>query len=249
MREILINCDDLGMHSSINRAIIKILSQGIVTSASLMPSAPAFAEACQMLRALGQTRIGAHLALSAEYPNNPLLPVLGQAAVPTLCQPNGSFFPDVKEAAKGYSLSEIEQELRAQISLIQAQGLVISHLDGHMFFHHPEEGGNEIFGIFQHLAYELSLPCRFPLEQGGPREIKMLWDECESEEERDQYYSLLLNNTALSDYELIIHPADNVEQLKQFTKVGMRRFADYSFFTSQKFKDLILNNSWRVVAW
>ena len=47
-RVLIINCDDLGMHSAINTAVLEAVRDGIATSCSLMVTPPAAAQALRL---------------------------------------------------------------------------------------------------------------------------------------------------------------------------------------------------------
>ena len=50
MRRLIVNADDFGFTSGVNRAIVEAHTRGVVTSATLMANGPAFAEAAQLAR-------------------------------------------------------------------------------------------------------------------------------------------------------------------------------------------------------
>ena len=48
MRRLIVNADDFGFTSGVNRAIVEAHSRGVVTSSTLMANGPAFAEAAHL---------------------------------------------------------------------------------------------------------------------------------------------------------------------------------------------------------
>ena len=50
MRRLIVNADDFGLTSGINRAIVEAHERGIVTSATLMANSRAFDQATEMAR-------------------------------------------------------------------------------------------------------------------------------------------------------------------------------------------------------
>src|SRR6478609_7078242 len=62
-RYLIVNADDFGMSTGINRAIARSHECGIVTSASLMVRWPAVAEAVAMSRDLPELSLGLHVDL------------------------------------------------------------------------------------------------------------------------------------------------------------------------------------------
>ena len=247
LRRILINCDDMGMHPSVNRAIADLLRQGPIRSVSLMPTGRFFGDAVERLKAIAVEKVGVHLALSSEYSALPLIPVSPCATIPSLLV-KGRFVPVFADIARSVNLREVERELRAQIEMTKAVGFHLSHLDGHMFFYHPEEGTRDIYDLVCGLAREYSLPLR-----GGPpwREAiptTMIWDGYTSTEARHEFYDRFLTQ-APSDCELILHPADEEESLLPFTNAGERRTADYRYFSNPNWSRRLADLGVRVVGW
>ena len=133
MRRLLVNADDFGFTSGVNRAIVKAHTDGIVTSATLMAKGPAFCEVKDLAKQFPKLSIGCHVVLIDGEP------VLPPARVPSLTQA-GRFCDDVKVfAARALTgqleATEIGAETSAQIRRVQAEGLCVSHLDTHKHTH------------------------------------------------------------------------------------------------------------------
>jgi predicted glycoside hydrolase/deacetylase ChbG (UPF0249 family) len=80
---------------------------------------------------------------------------MGRAAVPTLVDADGYFFPSSADLySNNPDLGEVEKELRAQIERALRSGLKIDYLDYHMgtAFRHPE-----FLAIVERLASEFGL--------------------------------------------------------------------------------------------
>ena len=129
----MINADDLGFTSGVNRAIIKAHADGIVTSATLMANGPAFCEVKELAEQFPKLSIGCHVVLIDGEP------VLPPARVPSLTQ-SGRFRDDLKTFAARALIgqldtTEIGAEATAQIRRVQAAGVCVSHLDTHKHTH------------------------------------------------------------------------------------------------------------------
>ena len=130
---LLIRCDDIGMCHDVNLAIEQVLASGLRISTSVMFACPWYQEAVEILRKYPETSVGIHLTLNAEWKNYRWGPVLGPAAVPSLVDSNGFFFPSrAKLFANNPKTDEVEKELRAQIRRALSSGLKIDYLDYHM---------------------------------------------------------------------------------------------------------------------
>jgi predicted glycoside hydrolase/deacetylase ChbG (UPF0249 family) len=130
---LIVNADDFGYTSGVNRAIVEAHSRGVVTSSTLMANGLAFAEAAQLATTLPKLSVGCHLVLIDGRP------VLGAEQLPTLT--NGSLFRDglmtfaARAIAGRIDADEITAEATAQIRKIQSAGVAVSHFDTHKHTH------------------------------------------------------------------------------------------------------------------
>jgi hopanoid biosynthesis associated protein HpnK len=137
MRRLIVNADDFGFTSGVNRAIVEAHSRGIVTSATLMANGLAFAAAAQLAKTVPGMSVGCHVVLIDGQP------VLGAKQVLTLTNGDSTaplFRNDLKTFAARAIVGrlnpeEIEAEATAQIRKIQATGIPVSHVDTHKHTH------------------------------------------------------------------------------------------------------------------
>jgi hopanoid biosynthesis associated protein HpnK len=137
MRRLIVNADDFGLTSGVNRAIVEAHSRGIVTSATLMATGAAFTEAAQLARTVPGISVGCHVVLIDGRP------VLGPLQLSTLT-PRGTAAPIFRNGLKAFAAravagrlnpEEVEAEAAAQIRKIQAAGISVSHVDTHKHTH------------------------------------------------------------------------------------------------------------------
>ncbi len=142
MRRLIVNADDFGMTSGVNRGIAEAQARGIVTSATLMAASCAFDEAAALARSL--TAGNAHFSVGCHVVLIDGEPVLPAERVASLLQPgaqNGTHFRvklgDFVVASFRGKLQpdEIEAEATAQIRRLQAAGVEPSHFDTHKHAH------------------------------------------------------------------------------------------------------------------
>jgi len=137
MKQLIINADDFGLSSSVNRAVIRGWREGVLTSASLMVSAPAFAEAVELARKNPGLQVGLHLTLVQGRS------VADHDGFPCLADREGEFPVDPVIAGMRMFFvrglhRQIEAEVEGQITRFLATGLPLSHIDGHLHMHmHP----------------------------------------------------------------------------------------------------------------
>ena len=133
MRRLIINADDFGFTSGVNRAIVEAHNYGVVTSSTLMAGGIAFSEAVQMAKATPKLSIGCHIVLIDGTP------VSTAEALPSLT--SGGVFRDglksfVARALAGrMNAEEIATEALAQIRRVQSAGISVSHIDTHKHTH------------------------------------------------------------------------------------------------------------------
>ena len=132
MRRLIVNADDFGLTSGVNRAIIEGNCSGIVTSATLMANAKATESAIDLARAQPNLKTGCHVVLIDGVPLT--------ANLPSLTNDSPHFRSSLKSFAaaavrKQIAADEIQQEAEAQIRSIQSRGIVLTHLDSHKHTH------------------------------------------------------------------------------------------------------------------
>ncbi len=135
MGRLILNADDFGLTTGVNRAIIELHRAGFLTSATLMAKAAATDEAIEFARSAPSLGVGCHVVLVDGEP------ALSTHELPTLVDSStGRFHPKLgaflKRLAKGRIRSaEIEAETASQIALLQNRGLRLTHIDTHKHTH------------------------------------------------------------------------------------------------------------------
>ncbi|HLX75940.1 MAG TPA: ChbG/HpnK family deacetylase [Terriglobales bacterium] len=137
MRRLIVNADDFGLTSGVNRAIVEAHQRGIVTSATLMANGRAFDQAAELARTVPHLSLGCHVVL---VDGEPLLPA---PQVPTLLTADGQqqrFRNSIGEVAAAalrgrIDPAQVEAESTAQMRKLQSAGLALSHFDTHKHAH------------------------------------------------------------------------------------------------------------------
>ena len=133
MKRVIVNADDFGLHSSINRGIVEAYLRGMVSSTSLMVCGDAFLDAVDLIQKHQMKHVGVHLVLDEERP------ILSPKNLPSLVSDQGTFYSRgrlIKRLClRQVNLFEVENELRAQIMKALDHGIVPTHLDGHGHVH------------------------------------------------------------------------------------------------------------------
>jgi len=143
VRRLIVNADDFGYTSGVNRAIVEAHSHGVVTSSTLMANGAAFAEAVQLAKTVPTLSVGCHVVLTDGEPVLPAaqLPSLTSSSQSSSSQSSASHFRDgmvtfaARAIAGDMKADEITAEAAAQIRKIQSAGITVSHIDTHKHTH------------------------------------------------------------------------------------------------------------------
>ena len=136
MRRLIINADDFGLTSGVNRGILESHQSGVVTSSTLMACGAQFQEAVALASQVPRLSVGCHVVL---VDGAPVLSVEQLSSLAIAGSP-----PRFRESLIGFAgraaagrldQEQIEQEVTAQIQKLQAAGIDVSHLDSHKHTH------------------------------------------------------------------------------------------------------------------
>jgi predicted glycoside hydrolase/deacetylase ChbG (UPF0249 family) len=120
-KQLVVNADDFGFTSDVNRGIVDAHRRGILTATTLMANGPAFDDALRLARETPTLDIGCHLVL------------VGDRSLVT-----GKPYPaTVGQLLAALALREIRpyEELAAQVRHIRNAGIRPTHLDTHKHTH------------------------------------------------------------------------------------------------------------------
>ena len=137
MKCLIVTADDFGAAPQVNDAVMRAHTDGVLTTASLMVTGPAAADAVAYARATPSLRVGLHLVLVEGRP------VLPARLVPDLVNGEGFFRTDMARAGaamffKPKVKAQLAAEIEAQFEAFMATGLKPDHVNAHKHFHlHP----------------------------------------------------------------------------------------------------------------
>jgi predicted glycoside hydrolase/deacetylase ChbG (UPF0249 family) len=132
---LIINADDFGLTSGINRAVGELHAAGVLSSATLMAAGPAFDDAVAVALAHPGLGVGCHVVLTDG------VPVSRPDLIPSLISADGkSFRPSLLDFLRALMLGRIRErdiarEAEAQVEKLQRAGIQVTHLDSHKHTH------------------------------------------------------------------------------------------------------------------
>ena len=132
----IVNADDFGFTSGVNRAIVEAHARGIVTSSTLMANGRAFTEAVKLAKTAPTLSVGCHVVLIDGEP------ILSADQLPSITvKGKAERFRDglktfaARAITRRINPREINAEAAAQIRKIQNTGIAVSHIDTHKHIH------------------------------------------------------------------------------------------------------------------
>jgi hopanoid biosynthesis associated protein HpnK len=151
-RYLIVTADDFGLHESVNDAVEQASHAGVLTTASLMISGPAAADAIRRAQRLPKLRVGLHLVLADGRSTLP------PGQIPALAGRDG--FMDAGMVKRGLEMfakpsvkRQVAAEIRAQLEAFRRSGLHLDHVNAHKHFHlHPT-----LLSILLSLAHEFGI--------------------------------------------------------------------------------------------
>lgn len=194
---LILHADDLAVAHSVDGASFDALTTGAVSSASVMVPCPWLTEVADYAKAHPDADLGLHLTLTSEWKTYRWGSVDSSDKVPSLLQPDGTFYSTTEEATAHDKPAEAEQEIRAQVERAVAVGIHPTHLDSHMgsLYSSPE-----LLAAYIKVAHEFQLPF-LALKLRDARASAM---------------SLLSPNDFVLDNVVIANPGLRPEQAKDF---------------------------------
>ncbi|MDZ5254375.1 carbohydrate deacetylase [Clostridium sp. LIBA-8841] len=130
---LIINADDFGLSNSINEAIINLLNENRISSATLMPNVASYDQAASWSKN-NSNSIGLHLTLVNGGSNKKFNSLTRKAS---LEDDSGYLFEDKFYFMKNFKYKELKKEIDMQFKKIVNDGIKISHVDTHRYAIYP----------------------------------------------------------------------------------------------------------------
>lgn len=270
--QLIINADDFGLTSGVNRAIIDCHRAGSVTSATLMTNMPAAEEAAELAKAHPSLGVGLHFNLTLGAPLSSL------SEVSSLVDESGRFH--CRKHAEKLAMTgrlkpvEIERELLAQFHRFEALGLAPTHLDSHQHIHMFPV----VYDIVAGFCAEHGLPLRttWVASQKGMglrrrlrawllgrlvRRNTLRWsgrirmnagfgsvfDRVSSPEEITlETYRQILEVRNAAPFELMVHPACVDAELAGYTRITAYSERELDLLSDPRFAEMVTELGWQM---
>jgi predicted glycoside hydrolase/deacetylase ChbG (UPF0249 family) len=245
---LILNADDFGRSHASNEATLRALTDGVVSSTTLMVPCPWALHAMQLLSEHPALSFGVHLTVVCDVPHYRCGPLTCRDKVPSLVDENGFFFMSdrLSQWLAQLRLSELETEFRAQIEAVLAAGLAPTHLDWHCL---SNGGRADIFELTVKLAQEYGLAVRVfdrstgqaLQRQGLPTNDHDVLDSYRlAIGEKSARYAQLLRDLPSGLSEWAVHPALATPEMQAIEPESWQvRQTDFDFLISQEARSII----------
>lgn len=277
-RLLIINADDFGMCHSVNVAVQRLLSEGAVSSSTIMMPCPWSKEAVEWSARHPDCDVGVHLTFTSEWEHYKWGPVNRHGPVDSLITDEGWFPADCLTFEQQAREDQVRAEIIRQIERAKALGLEPSHLDNHMGSLYGLARGRDFLQTVLELCAQYGLPFRLPRRlperQQIPAEMAgkagqvgafadalgvVIIDDLVSlpfgVQEGETYESFkrdmiaLLRGLKPGVNELYIHPALVTEELKAINPHWAKRGWEYDIFLDRDVRTEIREEGIRLIHW
>jgi chitin disaccharide deacetylase len=235
-KRLIVNADDFGRTSGINRGIVDAHRRGIVTSATLMVAYEPAVEAIALAREQPALGVGLHLALTGGPP------VLPPERLPSLVDSAGRL-PAKPEGLDRARPSEILAEARAQLARFREIAKADpTHFDSH---HHSHRTPAVLEAVLT-LAWETGLPVRSASADMRQRLVaeNVPTTDAFLDEFYDQQVLLetllrIVDGMAPGTSELMCHPAVVDDELRRSSGYADMRAMELELLTHREVRQAI----------
>jgi len=158
-RVVIFHVDDVGATHDANVGAIEAVEKGVATSLSVMYPCPWVSEIAKYLRKHPEVDAGIHITLTSEYGNYRWGPLAGKGRAPSLVDPEGCFWGNLRDVAAHTTPDAVEAEIRAQLDRCLTLGLKPTHLDTHMG---TVFANNDFLQRYMNVGIEAGIPVMVP---------------------------------------------------------------------------------------
>lgn len=244
---LIINNDDAGMCQAANTGTIKGMSEGLITSATIMFNCAWSKGMVDWAKEHPDKDFGVHLTLTSEWKPYKWGTVAPPDQVASLLDENGHLYRGVQEVYEHGDPQHAYLEGKAQIEKALAYGLPATHIDSHMGTYqlHPD-----YIAQYLRLAAEYSLPLRMAsqstLEKFGMGDLRanaakmglvftdyMVYEELQDyKDDVEGFWLKVIGDLQPGVTELYLHASELTPELLAITGTARKRAGELEAFTS-----------------
>ncbi len=251
---LILHADDAGMSVEANEAIKEMLEKDRIQSTAVMMPCPAAESMIRWAKDHPEEDVGLHLTHTSEWETWRWGPVSDRQEVPGLIDPEGKLWHSVPQVVENADAEEVEKEIRAQIEKAISLGYKPDHIDTHMgTLYATPEYVKAFFSVAEEYeipanAIDLSNPrvADKYREQGYPindEVIRLIKNypmpkvdnftsapKGSTYEEKIENFKKLVQNLRPGLTEIIFHPSEETDDLKDITNSWQQRVWEKKMF-------------------
>ncbi|MEK3881292.1 polysaccharide deacetylase family protein [Paenibacillus sp. PL2-23] len=276
---LLVNADDMGLCHSVNKAAATLLTEGAVSSATMMMPCGWSSEAAAWSAANPAYDVGIHLTLTSEWDAYKWGPVAADSDVSSLVTAAGYFHSTSQAFEEHAESDQVKRELIAQIERALNLGMSPTHADNHMGSLYGLRTGKHFMPEVLEVCAAYGLPFRLPrylnVEKGvAPKELEeqarataeladtmgvVILDylvglpfqlqEGETYETFKEEMKALLRSLKPGVTELIIHPSLVTDELKGFHFQPEKRGMEFDIFRDRDVRNELEREGIKLIRW
>lgn len=262
---LIINNDDSGMSYASNLGTIGGMTEGLITSSTIMFNCPWSLDIVNFAKANPDKHFGVHLVLTSEWKNYKWSSVASSNTVSSLLDPNGYLWRSVEEVYQHGKAEHAYLEGKAQIEKALHYGLPITHIDSHMGTFQLKA---EYIEQYVRLAKEFNLPLRMASQStlakyGMPNLRKaceaqglvfvdyLIYEELKDyKDDVEKFWLQVISNLKPGVTELYLHASKETDDLKVFTGSWKKRMMELEVFTkSEKIRQLLKEKNIHLISY
>jgi predicted glycoside hydrolase/deacetylase ChbG (UPF0249 family) len=246
---LIINNDDAGMSHASNMGTIKGMSEGSISSATIMFPCSWSKGMVEWAKQNPQYDFGVHLTLTSEWKSYKWGTVANPAEVASLLDENGHMYRSVEEVYEHGDPKHAYLEGKAQIEKAIAYGLPFTHIDSHMGTYQLNPAYIE---VYLKLAQEYNVPLRMAsqstLEKFGMGQLRsqaasmglvftdyMVYEELQDyNDDVEGFWLKVINNLQPGVTELYVHASELTPELSAISGTAKKRAAELATFSSSE---------------
>ncbi|MCR2802847.1 polysaccharide deacetylase family protein [Paenibacillus soyae] len=276
---LLVNADDYGLCHSVNQAVESLLTEGTVSSATVMMPCGWSSEAASWSASHPEYDVGVHLTFTSEWDAYKWGPVTSDGDVSSLVAETGYFHKTSQEFEERAESVHVKRELVSQIERAIKLGMKPTHADNHMGSLYGLRTGKHFMPEVLDVCASYGLPFRLPrylnAEQGvAPKEMEeqaraiaaladakgvVILDylvglpfQLQEGESYDSFKSdmkALLGSLKPGVTELIIHPSIVTDELEAFHFEPAKRGMEYDIFRDRDIQEELGKQGVKLIRW
>ncbi len=278
-RLLIVNADDYGLCRSVNEAARQLLTEGVISSATIMMPCAWAKDGAEWSAAHPEFDVGVHLTFTSEWGPYAWGPVTRNGDVSSLVTREGYFPRDARTFEQTADASQVKKEMISQIEMALAHGMSPTHADNHMGSLYGLQTGRHFVVEALDVCAAFGLPFRLPRHVTGDdgvappemaeraRQIAALADakgvvildylvglpfqlgEGETYDSFKADMIKLLKRLQPGVTELIIHPSLLTGELRSFHGQPEKREMEYRLFRDPDIGRLLQDEGIRLIRW